>query len=219
MKHRMGFNRLGRSRSARLALYKAMVNALFKQERIRTTQAKAKEIRRVAERMITRARSDTVHNRRLIARSIGDRAVLTKLFTDIAPRFAGRPGGYTRILKLGRRPGDGAEMAILEFIDFDFAQRQAEKKVAAKAAAEKKETLLEKAKKLVTGKGAEEKAGKGEKAEKAESAEAVEGGEKAEKKAKPAEKPHGVKGPRAPKGSGKKGGGTHGGTPRKVGGG
>jgi hypothetical protein len=100
-------------------------------------------------------------------------------------------------------------MAIIEFVDYDFAQRQAEKKVAQKAAAEKKESFLDKAKKLVAGKGGDEKA------EKAQPA-AGEGEEKAEKKAR-TEKPHGVKGPRAPKGSGKKGGGTHGGTPRKVG--
>jgi large subunit ribosomal protein L17 len=117
MKHRMGFNRLGRSRSHRLALYKAMVSSLFKHERIRTTQVKAREVRRVAERMITRARSDTVHNRRLIARSIGDRVILAKLFTDIAPRFADRPGGYTRILKLGPRYGDATEMVLLELVE------------------------------------------------------------------------------------------------------
>ena len=117
MKHRMGFNRLGRNRSHRLALYKAMVSALFRHERIRTSQVKAKEVRRVAERMITRARSDTVHNRRLIARSIGDRALLAKLFTDIAPRFASRPGGYTRILKLGQRYGDSSEMVLLELVE------------------------------------------------------------------------------------------------------
>jgi large subunit ribosomal protein L17 len=117
MKHRMGFNRLGRNRSHRLALYKAMVSALFKYERIRTSQVKAKEVRRVAERMITRARSDTVHNRRLLARSIADRALLAKLFTDIAPRFADRPGGYTRILKLGPRYGDATEMVLLELVE------------------------------------------------------------------------------------------------------
>jgi large subunit ribosomal protein L17 len=117
MKHRMGFKRLGRNTSHRKALYKAMVNALFKYERIRTTQVKAKEIRRVAERMITRARQDSVANRRLIARSIADKAVLAKLFTDIAPRFAGRPGGYTRILKLGARYGDASEMVLLELVE------------------------------------------------------------------------------------------------------
>ena len=117
MKHRMGFNRLGRNRSHRQALYKAMVHALFKYERIRTTQAKAKEIRRVAEKMISRARQDSVANRRLIARSIQDRTILAKLFTDIAPRFQTRPGGYTRILKLGQRYGDATEMVLLELVE------------------------------------------------------------------------------------------------------
>ena len=130
MKHRMGFKRLGRNRSHRLALYKAMVNALFKHERIRTTQVKAKEVRRVAERMITRARSDTVHNRRLIARSIGDRALLAKLFTDIAPRFADRPGGYTRILKLGPRYGDATEMVLLELVERKERVRRKKKEEA-----------------------------------------------------------------------------------------
>jgi large subunit ribosomal protein L17 len=117
MKHRMGFNRLGRNRSHRIALYKAMVTALFRYERIRTTQVKAKEIRRVAERMISRARQDSVANRRLIARSIQDKAVLAKLFKDIGPRFASRPGGYTRILKLGPRYGDSSEMVLLELVE------------------------------------------------------------------------------------------------------
>ncbi len=117
MKHRMGFKRLGRNRSHRLALYKAMATALFKYERIRTTEVKAKEMRRVVERMITRARKDSVANRRLIARSIQDKAVLAKLFTDIAPRFATRPGGYTRILKLGARYGDASEMVLLELVE------------------------------------------------------------------------------------------------------
>jgi large subunit ribosomal protein L17 len=113
----MGFNRLGRNRSHRIALYKAMATALFKHERIRTTEVKAKEMRRVVERMITRARKDSVANRRLIARSILDKAVLAKLFTDIAPRFATRPGGYTRILKLGARYGDASEMVLLELVE------------------------------------------------------------------------------------------------------
>jgi large subunit ribosomal protein L17 len=117
MKHRMGFKRLGRNRSHRIALYRAMVTALFRHERIRTTQVKAKEIRRVAERMISRARQDSVANRRLIARSIQDKAVLAKLFKDIGPRFASRPGGYTRILKLGPRYGDASEMVLLELVE------------------------------------------------------------------------------------------------------
>lgn len=117
MKHREGFNRLGRKASHRKALYRGMVTALFRYERIETTRAKAREIRRVAEKMITRARVDSVHNRRIIAKKILDKKVLAKLFTDIAPRFNGRPGGYTRILKLGQRYGDGSEMVFLELVE------------------------------------------------------------------------------------------------------
>jgi large subunit ribosomal protein L17 len=126
----MGFNRLGRNRSHRRALYKSMVSALFKYERIKTTKVKAGEIRRVAERMITRARSDTVANRRLIARSIADKALLAKLFTDIAPRFANRPGGYTRILKLGQRYGDSTEMVLLELVERKERPRRKKKEEA-----------------------------------------------------------------------------------------
>jgi len=132
MKHRMGFKKLGRNRSHRIALYKAMATALFRHERIRTTQVKAKEMRRVVERMITRARQDTVHNRRLIARSIADKAVLAKLFTDIAPRFATRPGGYTRILKLGARYGDASEMVLLELVERKERAPRRKKKEEAK---------------------------------------------------------------------------------------
>jgi large subunit ribosomal protein L17 len=128
----MGFKRLGRNRSHRIALYKAMATALFRYERIRTTQVKAKEMRRVVERMISRARQDTVHNRRLIARSIADKAVLAKLFTDIAPRFASRPGGYTRILKLGARYGDASEMVLLELVERKERAPRRKKKEEAK---------------------------------------------------------------------------------------
>jgi large subunit ribosomal protein L17 len=209
MQHNRAGRKLGRTTSHRRALFRNQLASLFTHERILTTLPKAKDLRPLAEKMVTLGKRGGLHARRLALKNVPDAGVIRKLFDEIAPRFKDRVGGYTHILKIGRRPGDGAEMAILEFVDYDFAQRQAEKKVAAKAAAEKKETLLEKAKKLVAGKGADEKA------EKAESA-AGEGEEKAEKKAH-VEKPHGVKGPRAPKGSGKKGGGTHGGTPRKVG--
>ncbi len=130
MKHRMGFKRLGRNRSHRIALYKAMATALFKYERIRTTEVKAKEMRRVVERMISRARRDTVANRRLLARSIQDKAVLAKLFKDIGPRFASRPGGYTRILKLGPRYGDASEMVLLELVERKERVRKKKKEEA-----------------------------------------------------------------------------------------
>lgn len=134
MKHRIGYNRLSRTDGHRKALYRNMVTALIKYERIKTTKAKAREIRRVAEKMITRARLDSVHNRRIIARNIHDGAVLTKLFTDIAPRFAERPGGYTRILKLGRRYGDASEMVLLELVDRkETAPRKKKKEVKSEA--------------------------------------------------------------------------------------
>lgn len=118
MNNRIGYNRLGRKASHRKALHRNMVTSLFRYERIKTTVPKAKEIRRTAEKMITRAKEDSVHNRRMIAKDIHDKAVVSKLFTDIAPRSIDRPGGYTRILKLGnRRKNDAAEMAILELVD------------------------------------------------------------------------------------------------------
>jgi len=93
-----------------------MVTSLFRYERVETTKAKAKEVQRMAEKMITRAKVDSVHSRRMIARDINDEAVLAKLFTQIAPLFVERKGGYTRILKTGNRQGDAAEMAILELV-------------------------------------------------------------------------------------------------------
>ena len=213
MQHNRAGRKLGRTTSHRRALFRNQLASLFTHERITTTLPKAKDLRPLAEKMVTLGKRGGLHARRLALKNLPDQGAVKRLFDELAPRFAARTGGYTRILKLGRRPGDGAEMAILEFIDFDFAQRQAEKKVAAKAAADKKESLLDKAKKLVAGKS------ESEKAEKAEGAEGAEGDDKASKKAKPVEKPRGFKGPKAPRGGGKKGGGTHGGTPRKVGGG
>ena len=130
MNHRSGINRLGRNASHRRATLGALTLALFKYERVRTTLAKARETRRVAERLITRAREDSVHNRRVAGRSIQDERVLSKLFKDIAPRFAQRPGGYTRILKVGKRYGDSSEMAILELVERKERQRLRKKKEA-----------------------------------------------------------------------------------------
>ena len=117
MNNRIGYNRLGRKASHRKALHKNMVTSLFRYGRIKTTIAKAKEIRRTAEKMVTRAKEDSVHNRRIIAKSIRDKAVAAKLFTDIAPRSSERNGGYTRIVKLGYRKNDAAPMALLELVD------------------------------------------------------------------------------------------------------
>ncbi|MGN0907395.1 MAG: 50S ribosomal protein L17 [Bullifex sp.] len=131
MKHRIGFNALSRNSSERKALKRNMVTSLFRYERIETTKAKALEVRRMAEKMITRAKEDTVHNRRIIAQDIYDEAIVAKLFKEIAPMFAERKGGYTRILKTGNRLGDAAEMVILELVEkTEKKDAKAEKKSA-----------------------------------------------------------------------------------------
>jgi large subunit ribosomal protein L17 len=222
MQHNRAGRKLGRTTAHRKSLFRNQLSSLITHERIQTTLPKAKDLRPLIEKMVTLGKRGGLHARRLVLKTIPEAPTVKKLFEEIAPRFQTRAGGYTRILKLGRRPGDGAEMAILEFIDFDWAHRQAEKKVAAKAAEEKKQSLLEKAKRLVSGKGEGKPEGKseGEKSEKAEKK--AEGAEaEAERKAVPPteKKKKGYTAPKGPKGSGPKGGGTHGGTPRKVGGG
>ena len=142
MHNRVGFNRLGRKSSHRKALHRNMVTSLIKYERIKTTKAKAREIRRTAEKLVTRGKTDTVHNRRLAARIIYEKAALNKLFTEIGPRFADRPGGYTRIVKLGYRKGDAAEMVILEFLGED--EKPAGKKKPAKKKAQTKPAEVKK---------------------------------------------------------------------------
>ena len=136
MDHRSSINKLGRTHAHRVALLKSQAKALFRYERIRTTAAKAKVARRLAEKLITRAKVDSVHNRRIAARAIDDGRVLDKLFTDIAPRYAERPGGYTRILKMGRRFGDASEMVILELLDRKERERKRKKKEQKEQASE-----------------------------------------------------------------------------------
>jgi large subunit ribosomal protein L17 len=134
MDHRSSINKLGRNASHRKALMRAQAVALFRYERIQTTAPKAKESRKFAEKLITRAKVDSVHNRRIAARAIDDGRILDKLFTDIAPRYAQRPGGYTRILKMGKRFGDASEMVILELVDRKEQERKRKKKEAQKTA-------------------------------------------------------------------------------------
>ncbi|WP_024653529.1 50S ribosomal protein L17 [Borrelia persica] len=117
MKTKVGFNRLDRKSSHRKALLKNMVISLFRHEKITSTKAKLSEVRRFAEKLITRAKVDSVHNRREISKFIHDKYILNKLFTKISPIFKERKGGYTRVIKLGQRYGDAAEMAILELVD------------------------------------------------------------------------------------------------------
>lgn len=116
MRHRAKGRQLSRTASHRRALLNNMATSLFQHERIVTTEAKAKELRPFAEKLITLARRGDLHARRLAERKIKDREVLTRLFSEIGPRFAGRPGGYIRILKLGHRPGDGADQARIELL-------------------------------------------------------------------------------------------------------
>ena len=125
MRHRVSGRKLGRTTAHRQAMFRNQLMALFEHERIVTTLAKAKELRPQAERMVTLARTGTLANRRLVLKSVPDKTIVGRLFDDIAPRFADRPGGYTRILRLGRRRGDGAELAIIEFVDFVPAEREA----------------------------------------------------------------------------------------------
>ena len=118
MNHKNGFNPLSRTASHRRAMSRNMVTSLFRYERITTTKAKALEVRKAAEKLITRSKVDSVHNRRQAARFIADEVILAKLFTDIGPRMKERNGGYTRILKLGFRQGDAADLVILELVDY-----------------------------------------------------------------------------------------------------
>jgi large subunit ribosomal protein L17 len=141
MRHRVAHRKLGRTTPHRVALLRNLATALFERERIRTTLIKAKELRPYAERLITLAKrdGDGLHARRLVRRDIQDGEVMRKLFETLGTRFATRPGGYTRILRLGPRKGDGAEMAILELIGSEYKpEKKGEKgKKAAEAEAPK----------------------------------------------------------------------------------
>jgi large subunit ribosomal protein L17 len=124
MRHQIAGYRLGRSTGARVALRRNLIKQFFTHERITTTRAKAAAIRGDAERLITIARNsaqgsdvDKLNARRLVISKLGDNKILNRLFNEIAPRYANRPGGYTRVMKLGPRMGDSAEMVILELVE------------------------------------------------------------------------------------------------------
>ena len=138
MNHKNGFNPLSRTTAHRRAMSRNMVTSLLRFERITTTSSKAKEVRRAAEKLITRAKEDTVHNRRIVAKFIQDEKILNKLFTEVGPRMKERNGGYTRILKLGF--SDAADVVILELVDYklpsdseEVAEKPAKKATKAKA--------------------------------------------------------------------------------------
>ena len=131
MRHRHGLRKLNRTSAHRLAMLRNMMVSLIKHEAIKTTLPKAKELRRVIEPMITLAKVDTVANRRLAFNRLRNRAIVTKLFEVLGPRFANRNGGYTRILKMGYRVGDNAPMAYMELTERAEAVEEVKEEKAA----------------------------------------------------------------------------------------
>ena len=195
MRHNKVGRRLGRSASHRKATLSALSTALIKHKRIRTTLAKARETRRIIEPMITRARNaylqeqegtSSVHSRREIAKVIQDKEVLQMLFSDVAEKVGKRPGGYTRVLKLGKRLGDGADMAIIELVDYNTAQddKSRRARVAGQKKADERKKRLEGQRRKAKEEEAEveetaEETAAAATAETAESAETAEGAETA----------------------------------------
>lgn len=151
MRHRVEGRKLKRTASHRKALLQALTTSLLRHKRIRTTEAKAKEASRFAEAIITRAKrahlaeagggAADVHARRIVARDIHDNAVLKELFSEIAPKVATRPGGYTRVVKLGQRLGDGARIAILELVDYNIERDDSAARSRSKSAMSRAERV------------------------------------------------------------------------------
>jgi large subunit ribosomal protein L17 len=191
MQHNRAGRKLRRTTSHRLAMFSNQLDSLMNHERIQTTLSKAKELRPLAEKLITRAKKDDVAARRHVSRWIPDRTTIKRVFETIAPRFVDRPGGYTRILRLGARKGDAAEAAILEFVDFQFE---------VKDKGPRKESLSDRARRASGGGRVEtvrkEKAegGEGEEAREAAPRPRKSAGPKADR-TKPAAKPAPKKGP------------------------
>jgi large subunit ribosomal protein L17 len=142
MQHNRAGRKLRRSTPHRLAMFSNQLTSLMTHERIETTLTKAKELRPLAERLITAAKADGLAARRRVSRWIPDRTTVKRVFETIAPRFVDRPGGYTRILRLGARKGDAAEAAILEFVDFQFEPKER---------APRKESLADQARRAARG--------------------------------------------------------------------
>ncbi len=162
MRHQVAMRKLGRTATHRQALLKNMASSLIMHGRIRTTVEKAKELRRVAEKLVTIGKKNSLHARRQAFAMLRNNEAVAKLFDAIAPAFSARQGGYTRIYKVGTRPGDAADMALIEYLNEDILSAKVEGKVAdeksapkkakkapAKKIAEKKEAVAPKAKKAV----------------------------------------------------------------------
>lgn len=134
MRHRKSGKRLGRNTSHRNAMMRNMVTSFFNCEKITTTDARAKELRKLVEKMITQARRGDLHSRRLALQFVRDTKTVAKLFDTIAPRYTDRPGGYTRIIKLGHRAGDNASLSMIELVEAEFTAKPKKKKAPVKAA-------------------------------------------------------------------------------------
>ena len=185
MKHRVVGRRLDRTTEHRTAMFRNMVTSLLRHERITTTTPKAKELKRFADKIISLAKRATPHARRIANRDVRDVEVLNKLFGPIADRYKARPGGYTRLIRVGRRAGDNAELALIELVDRAApAAAEGEEKGAKKAARAKESAPAAEASKAK----AEKKAARAEKAEKppkaGKAAKAEKAAPKAKKKAK-----------------------------------
>jgi large subunit ribosomal protein L17 len=166
MKHRIAGRRLDRTTEHRTAMLRNLVTSLFRHERIKTTTPKAKELKRFADKFITLAKKGGAHHRRIANRDVRDVEVLNKLFGPVADRFRTRPGGYTRIVRVGRRAGDSAEMAIIELVDRapggqvsgEVAKPEAKEAKVAKATGAEKPARAEKARAAEKAPKAEKKA-------------------------------------------------------------
>ena len=137
MRHRVRGRKLNRTHSHREALLNALATSLLKYKRIKTTVAKAKESKSYVDKIITKARKNDLHSRRQIMSKIHDKEVVKELFNEIIPKIGDRPGGYTRVIKIGHRPGDAADMAIIELVDYNDVINE-------KAAEQKKNVKLKK---------------------------------------------------------------------------
>lgn len=147
MRHNKNFNHLGRQAGHRKAMLSNMASSLILHKRIETTVAKAKAVRQFVEPLVTRSKEDTTHSRRIVFSYLKQKEAVTELFRTIAPKIAERPGGYTRILKTGFRLGDGADMCIIEFVDFNEAYTLGIAPTAAAAEPAKPKTRRSRAKK------------------------------------------------------------------------
>ena len=197
MRHRNAIRKLSRTATHRKATMANMAVALFERKHIHTTVAKAKAVRSYSERLITLAKKETLHARRLAYTKLQKRKIVKMLFEEIAPNYIDRPGGYTRIIKLGQRAGDGAEMAVIELVGYEMAskkkkekekekesQTDTKKKKRAKAENLEKETVAPKEKKVKKGDAKEKSEEKAEKTEMKSKSSKDKKKEKSEKKEK-----------------------------------